>query len=136
MHNRRSLSDFKNAREALKFRQEQAAAKWYFAASGVTDTQLMAAGVFTGDARHSFYSRRSIASFRGKLLHLRDVCTPGRRIGSISVLIIGESVAVTLSLENLEKEFRERVVFRKKSVYQVFLTAEAMSHEETIEVDE
>lgn len=95
--------------------------KWYFAASGVTDTQLMASGICVTSLPHVFFSRRSIASFRGKLLNLRDSVTPGRRIRSISVILYGETTPISLSFGNLEKEFRERVPFKKRKVYFVCL---------------
>lgn len=116
-----SITDIKSLRSALRERDMESAAKWYFALSGLTEDQLMASGVFTCDLRHVFYSRRAIASFRGKLLGLRDSCTPGRRITAVQLQPYGQAEAVMLSLENLEKEFRERVPFFKKKMYFVVL---------------
>lgn len=115
----RRFSDIRRVRS--NERDSGSDGKWYFAASGVTDCQIMASGVFTSDQPYVFYSRRAIASFRGKLLNLRNMCAPGRRIDEISVIPYGETRPISLSFENLEKEFRERLPFKKKKVYFVCL---------------
>ena len=91
------VRDVRSFRAAKRDRDQEEAAKWYFAVSGVNETTILCSGVFTGEARHLFYSKRAIASFRGKLLHLRDVCTPGRRIRAVTVMPAGDAAAVIVS---------------------------------------
>lgn len=114
--------DLRTLKTLLRERKETG--RWYFALSGQTDTQLMATGVFTCDQKHAFFSKRSIASFRGRLFSLRDHNVPGRRLDTVSVLISGQSVPVVLRFDNLEADFREKMIFTKRTVYFVCMSSE------------
>lgn len=110
----------REVRAALRERE----AKWYFALTAKTDCEIHGNGLFTCDNPRVFYSSRAIASFRGKLLKLRDFAAPDRFISRIGVAILGEVGFVHLSFDQLEQDFRAHVPFKRKAMYYICLTTE------------
>lgn len=123
------LRDIKAIRLALRLRRERQNGRWFFATAGVTETQLMATGVFTGDAP-AFFSKTAISSLKGKLLALRDQHLPGKRMDTVTIVPHGETDGVVLSIDSLVTDFPQHVRFRKNTLFHACLSSGATPMEE------
>lgn len=106
--------------------RERETGRWFVVLSGVTENQLTAVGVFTGDSPRAFYNPRLVRSLKGKLLSLRDKHLPGRRIGVINLVACGDSSATTLTVDKMVDDFLANAQFKKRRLYQFCLNIETV----------